>query len=158
MHRRSNGRDISETPHYLLSWPAEVCEQADSTIQARMSDDDSTPAPDHEEPPDQTLGGYFSVHNRPPAYEGSDGHPYTVSREAEQTSNLRAPYSGYLVFPRWAQTGVGIVGHVETRTLSEGASTEEVMNRLGELTLHEVQALLEEALEEKRALADIDNH
>jgi hypothetical protein len=95
---------------------------------------------------DSTLGGYFAVHDRPPAYDGPDGHPYTVSLEVEKTANLRAPYSGYLVFPRWATTGVGIVGHVETPTLCEGASHEEAIDRLGALTLLEVQRLLVDAL------------
>lgn len=95
---------------------------------------------------DTTLGGYFRVHDRPPAYEGSDGHPYTVSVETEKTGNLASPYSGYLVFPRWARTGVGIVGHVETATLVRCASSEEVTERLGDLTLFEVQDLLEEAI------------
>lgn len=96
---------------------------------------------------DSTLGGYFRVHDRPPAYEGSDGHPYTVSVETEKTADLTAPYVGYLVFPRWAQTGVGIVGHVETRTVAKGNSKQEVEERLGELTLYDVQDLLEEAIE-----------
>lgn len=100
---------------------------------------------------DTTLGGYFSVHDRPPAYEGPDGHPYTVSPEVEKTANLRAPYAGYLVFPRWAQTGVGIVGHVETTTLVECATAEEAMEALGTKTLLEVQHLLLEALERQRA-------
>ncbi|HUF75863.1 MAG TPA: hypothetical protein VMM35_06275 [Longimicrobiales bacterium] len=98
-------------------------------------------------PDDSTLGGYLDVHSRPPAYDGPDGHPYTVSLEVEKTSNLRAPYAGYLVFPRWATTGVGIVGHVETPTLCEGTSPDEATRRLGELTLHEVQRLLWEALQ-----------
>lgn len=98
---------------------------------------------------DTTLGGYFRVHSRPPAYDGPDGHPYTVSPEVEKTSNLRAPYAGYLVFPRWALTGVGIVGHVETPTLCECASAEEATERLGALTLLEVQELLRNALLER---------
>ena len=95
---------------------------------------------------DSTLGGYFHVHDRPPAYDGPDGHPYTVSLEVEKTSNLRAPYAGYLVFPRWATTGVGIVGHVETPSLCACASPEEAKRRLGDLTLLEVQQLLVDAL------------
>ena len=95
---------------------------------------------------DTTLGGYLRVHDRPPAYEGSDGHPYTVSLETEKTGNLRAPWAGYLVFPRWAQTGVGIVGHVETGDLVQAATAEEAAEALAALTLHEVQALLEEAI------------
>lgn len=95
---------------------------------------------------DSTLAGYFDVHSRPPAYDGPDGHPYTVSLEIEKTSNLRAPYAGYLVFPRWATTGVGIVGHVETPTLCECASETEAKEQLGALSLLEVQQLLGEAL------------
>jgi hypothetical protein len=106
------------------------------------------------EPPvvDATLGGYFRVHDRPPAYEGSDGHPYTVSVEVEKTSNLRLPYAGYLVFPKWAESGVGIVGHLETPTLLEGATSEEVTAALGRKSLAEVQELLEDA-SERRARA-----
>jgi hypothetical protein len=114
----------------------------------------------HKPPPgtradDSTLGGYLDVHDRPPAYDGPDGHPYTVSLEVEKTSNLRAPYSGYLVFPRWATTGVGIVGHVETPTVCDCATQDEAMRRLGELTLLEVQHLLVEALERARGEAEL---
>lgn len=98
-------------------------------------------------PDDGTLGGYFRVHDRPPAYEGPDGHPYTVSVEVERTSNLRAPFAGYLVFPRWAQSGVGIVGHVETPTLVECATEEEATRALGRIDLLDVQRLLGEAIE-----------
>ena len=98
---------------------------------------------------DATLGGYFRVHDRPPAYEGSDGHPYTVSLETEKTADLRAPFAGYLVFPRWAQSGVGIVGHVETPTLVQASSADEAESRLAELTLFDVQDLLEEAIQRK---------
>ena len=108
------------------------------------------PMPETGSPPDDsTLGGYFRVHDRPPAYDGPDGHPYTVSLEVEKTSNLRAPYLGYLVFPRWAETGVGIVGHVETPTLACCASSEDAHDRLGTLTLMEVQQLLHEAIERR---------
>lgn len=100
-------------------------------------------------PDDSTLAGYFDVHDRPPAYEGPDGHPYTVSLEVEKTPNLRAPFVGYLVFPRWAATGVGIVGHVETPTLVESSTSEEALERLGALTLIEVQRLLGEAVERR---------
>jgi hypothetical protein len=105
-----------------------------------------TPDPERAPADDSTLGGYFAVHERPPAFAGVDGHPYSVSLETEKTSNLRAPYAGYIVFPRWAQTGAGIVGHVETPTLVECASHDEAIRRLGELTLLDVQRLLAEAI------------
>lgn len=97
---------------------------------------------------DTTLGGYLRVHNRPPAYDGPDGHPYTVSIETERTGNLKAPVSGFLVFPRWAETGVGIVGHVESPTLVECASIEAATEELGRLTLLEVQDILAAAIAE----------
>lgn len=104
---------------------------------------------------DATLGGYFEMHDRPPAFEGSDGHPYTVSLEVERSGDLLRPYAGYLVFPRWAETGVGIVGHVETATLSAGQAEDGVLAALGELTLFEVQDLLERAIASLRSEADV---
>lgn len=95
---------------------------------------------------DATLGGYLRVHERPPAFEGSDGHPYTVSIETEKTPDLRAPYRGYLVFPRWAQTGVGILGHLETELLWSGMTHAEVEAAAGQTSLDRVQELLEAAI------------
>lgn len=95
---------------------------------------------------DSTLGGYLSVHDRPPAWEGSDGHPYTVSLETEKTGDLQVPWEGYLVFPRWAQNGVGVVGHVETGTIARDRTEEAVVATLQRLDLHAVKDLLEEAI------------
>lgn len=97
-------------------------------------------------PADGTLGGYLETHDRPPAFEGPDGHPYTVSVEVEKTGDLREPYLGYLVFPRWARTGVGIVGHVESPTLASAATRAEAEARLGRLTLEETKTILDEAV------------
>ena len=122
-----------------------------------MSEPGPDSEPNHDEVTDHSLGGYFAVHNRPPAYEGTDGHPYTVSMEIQHTENLRAPFSGYLVFPRWAQTGVGIVGHVETQTLVEARTTEEADEQLKALSLHRVQELLEQAIGHQRGLRSGDH-
>lgn len=97
-------------------------------------------------PPDGTLGGYFREHNRPPAFEGPDGEPYTVSPEVEQTPDLSTPWEGFLVFPRWAKSGLGVVGHVETPTLLRGRSKDEVLSELGRTSLHRVQKLLNQAV------------
>jgi len=120
-----------------------------------MTTDLDLPASDRDEselPPDLTLGGYISLHDRPPAFGGPDGHPYSVSLEVERTADLRAPCSGYLVFPRWAHSGVGIIGHVETSTLFTARSVKEVEARMGRLTLLEVRQLLLEALEAENEL------
>ena len=100
---------------------------------------------------DDTLGGYMAHHSRPPSFEGSDGHPYTVSPEVEKTPNLLAPYAGYLVFPRWARTGVGIIGHLETPTILEETSREGAEKKLGTLSLQEVKDLLEEAIQRQKS-------
>jgi hypothetical protein len=104
--------------------------------------------------PDATLGGYLEVHNRPPAFEGVDGHPYTVSIEVEKTANLRAPWVAYLVFPRWATTGLGVVGHVETPVLWEGTAAEQVTALAGETSLLRVKQLLDEAIGRRADEAD----
>jgi hypothetical protein len=96
--------------------------------------------------PDATLGGYVKEHSRPPAFEGADGEPYTVSIEIEKTGNLLSPYEGYLVFPRWASTGLGVVGHLETPTLLAGSSREAVAGSLAGLPLVRVKLLLDEAI------------
>ncbi len=96
--------------------------------------------------PDATLGGYFRTHDRPPGFEGIDGQPYTVSIETDRTPDLRAPWEGYLVFPRWAATGLGIVGHVETPVLWRGPTREAILAEAGDTPLLQVQAWLDEAL------------
>lgn len=102
--------------------------------------------PEAAEAPDGTLGGYFSFHSRAPGLEGMDGCPYTVSVEVEKTPNLETPYSGYLVFPRWADTGAGIVGHLESPLIRHGRSSEEVRAEMEALTLLEVYDLLRDAI------------
>lgn len=108
-------------------------------------DQESAPA-DPASGGDDTLGGYLAHHGRPPAFQGSDGHPYTVSPEVEKTPDLLNPYVGFLVFPRWAQTGVGIMGHLETPTVLASTTRQGVEEALGAMSLQEVQGLLEEAI------------
>ncbi len=111
-----------------------------------MTDTDAPPPADPGDPDETTLGGYLRIHERPPAFEGTDGHPYTVSIEVEKTPDLRAPYEGFLVFPRWATTGVGIVGHLETPTLWQGTGRDEVLRQAGDTSLLRVKELLDEAI------------
>ena len=104
---------------------------------------------DSPDAPDGTLGGYLAVHERPPGFTGSDGQPYTASIEIESVENLAAPYVGYLVFPRWAETGLGIVGHLQTPVLWEGKSRDEVEDRVRSLSLGDIKRLLDEAIQLK---------
>ena len=95
---------------------------------------------------DSTLGGYARVHRRPPAFEGWDGHPYTVSIETEKVADLKAPIGGYLVFPRWAHNGVGVIGHVESPLLWRGSTVTAVEEAAGDTPLARVQEILNEAI------------
>ncbi len=103
--------------------------------------------------PDATLGGYLDTHDRPPAFEGADGHPYTVSLEVERTPDLRAPHVGYLVFPRWAATGLGIVGHVQTPVLCRERGRAAAVDHLRALTLDRAKTLLDEGIGRREAEA-----
>ena len=116
---------------------------ASTPLGDRAEDSDSSDAPD------VTLGGYLEVHERPPAFTGSDEQPYTASVEVESVENLAAPYVAYLVFPRWAGAGLGIVGHVETPVLWEGRSRDEVRNLAHALRLSDAKRLLDEAIKRK---------
>lgn len=106
--------------------------------------------------PDATLGGYLETHDRPPAFEGADGHPYTVSLEVEQTPDLRAPYVGYLVFPRWAATGLGVIGHVQTPVLCRERGRATAEGHLRELSLDQVKSLLDKGIERRGEEAGSD--
>jgi hypothetical protein len=120
-----------------------------------VSEPETAPAEEPvREADDATLGGYLRTHDRPPAFQGSDGHPYTVSIEVEKTPDLRRPFAGFLVFPRWALTGVGIVGHLETPTLWTGSAREDVFLEIGTTSLIRVATLLEESIRRARRHQD----
>ena len=124
-------------------------EDRETTPGAPTPLDDGAEDSDSLDATDLTLGGYLEVHERPPAFAGLDEQPYTVSVEVESVASLAAPYVAYLVFPRWAETGLGIVGHLETPVLSEGRSRDEVQDRVHALPLTEVKRLLDEAIQRK---------
>lgn len=100
--------------------------------------------------PDMTLGGYIAEHDRPPAFTGSDGQPYTVGLDTEETGDPERPFVGFLVFLRWAATGAGIMDHVESGDLSAGATPDEATRALLDLSLFEVKAELDAAIERRR--------
>src|SRR5262245_59986280 len=100
---------------------------------------------------DLTLGGYHALHERPPAFEGADGQPYTVDVDTEATNDPDRPFAAFFVFLRWAATGAGIMDHVESADVAYGKTEEEARARALELTLFEVRAELDAAIERRRA-------
>lgn len=99
---------------------------------------------------DVTLAGYIRVHNRPPAFEGSDGQPYTVDVDVESPEDEGGRWAAFLVFLRWAETGAGIMGHLESGDVAHGADEEEARRGALELSLYEVKAELDAAIERRR--------
>jgi hypothetical protein len=100
---------------------------------------------------DMTLGGYIAKHTRPPAFGGSDEQPYTVDMDTEETGQPgERAFAAFLVFIRWAETGAGIMAHTESGDVAFGATEQEARDRALELTLYEVKAELDAAIERKR--------
>ncbi len=99
---------------------------------------------------DLTLGGYIDMHDRVPAFEGVDGQPYTVDIDTEATGDEARPWAAFLVFIRWAATGAGIMDHAESGNVAFGASAEEARRNALEMSLYEVKAELDAAIERKR--------
>lgn len=95
---------------------------------------------------DTTLGGYPAVHGRAPAFEGSDGQPYTAAVETEAPEAPGGRWAAYLVFPRWSQTGSAVMGHLETGDLAEGATEAEARQRLEALPLPRVKEILDQTI------------
>jgi predicted RNA-binding protein with TRAM domain len=99
---------------------------------------------------DVTLGGYVEKHDRVPAFEGSDGQPYTVDVDVVRDGEGDAPYAAFLVFIRWAATGAGIMDHVESGDVARGSTDEDARRAAMDLSLYEVKAELDAAIERRR--------
>jgi hypothetical protein len=102
---------------------------------------------------DDTLGGYQAVHGRAAAFEGCDGEPYTAGVEIDQSGDPAAPFSAYLVFVRWAQTGSAVMGHLETDDLLTAATEDEARATAEAMTLARVREILDETIRRRAAEA-----
>jgi hypothetical protein len=92
-------------------------------------------------PDEATLGGYIAVHQRPPAFEGVDGQPYSVEIVIDETGDAAAPVGAYLFFVRWSAQAVA--GHLETEYLVRGMNESAVRDALGRMQLLTVKATLD---------------
>lgn len=98
-----------------------------------------------------TIGGYIAVHDRPAAFEGSDGLSYSVELEVDATGDPQKPFAGFVLFLRWRRMGEqGVDGHLETEYLTFGSTEAETRAQLGALSLNEVQRALEALLASRR--------
>lgn len=130
----------------LFGLPEEEPEQPVDLVRT-LQDGEVLPPGD---PRDATLAGYVAMHDRPPAFEGVDGQAYTVDIDTEATNDPDRPFAAFFVFVRWAATGAGIMDHVETGDVATGPSEDAAREAAMELTLYEVKAELDAAIERKR--------
>jgi hypothetical protein len=107
--------------------------------------------PDHSKGDESTLGGYMAVHDRPAAFEGSDGMSYSVDVAVDETGDRERPYGAYLLFLRWRRMGAqGVEGHLETGFLATGATEGDARAVVAAMPLSRVKETLEELLAERR--------
>jgi hypothetical protein len=108
--------------------------------------------PDHSKGDESTIGGYAAVHDRPAAFEGSDGFSYSVELMSEPTGDAAAPWAGFILFVKWARLGAqSPEGHLESDYLVHKSSEAEAKRALGETPLADVKALLERLIAQRNA-------
>jgi len=111
--------------------------------------------PDHTKGDANTLGGYIAVHDRPAAFEGSDGFSYSTEIVTDHTGDVAAPFAAYLLFVRWARIGAqSPEGHLETTYLETAATAAEARARLGAWSLSAVKSVLDELIAAQRGPAN----
>jgi hypothetical protein len=103
--------------------------------------------PDFSKGDPNTLGGYTAVHDRPAAFEGSDGFSYSVEMLADADETGSEPWGAYLFFVKWARVGASSPeGHLESGVLARGATETEARARLGAMALADVKHVLDELI------------
>ena len=106
---------------------------------------------DHSKGDANTIGGYMAVHDRPAAFEGSDGFSYSVEILAQCDDDRQGSWAAFFLFVKWARIGAQTPeGHLESDFVARGASEGEARARAGQLALGEVKVLLD-ALIARRA-------
>jgi hypothetical protein len=106
--------------------------------------------PDHSKGDESTIGGYAAVHDRPAAFEGSDGFSYSVELMTEETGDAQSRWAGFILFIKWARLGAQTPeGHLESDYLVHGATEAEARRALGGMSLDAVKSLLDRLIAER---------
>jgi hypothetical protein len=85
----------------------------------------------------------MAVHDRPAAFEGSDGASYSVEIVADESGDKARPFAAYLLFVRWGHGDPVASGHLETEFLSYATTEDEARRIVGEMKLNDVKAKLD---------------
>jgi len=107
--------------------------------------------PDHSKGDPNTIGGYMAVHDRPAAFEGSDGASYSVEIVSDSSGDKSRPFAAYLLFVRWGHGDPVASGHLEADFLAFASSESEARAIVGALHLNEVKSKLDALIKAKRA-------
>jgi len=107
--------------------------------------------PDHSKGDPNTIGGYMAVHDRPAAFEGSDGASYSVEIVCDSSGDKKQPFAAYLLFVRWGHGDPVASGHLETQFLALAASESEAREIVGAMRLNEVKSILDGLIRAKRS-------
>jgi len=106
---------------------------------------------DHSKGDANTIGGYMAVHDRPAAFEGSDGFSYSVEILAQHEPGVHPEHSegtsdwgGFFLFVKWARIGAqSPEGHLESEYVARGATESEAITNAGKLSLSETKKILD---------------
>ena len=103
--------------------------------------------PDFSKGDPNTLGGYAAVHDRPAAFEGSDGVSYSVEILTDEDVGARRRWGAYLFFVKWARIGASAPsGHLESEVLARGATEDEARAEVAAMSLTEVKRVLDQLI------------
>lgn len=98
------------------------------------------------------------MHERPPAFGGSDGLAYTVAtlvdEDAEGPEGGPRRFGAALLFVRWSEAGERAVGHLESEYVGLAPTADQALGLLQALTLRQVQDHLEACIRAARAGAE----
>jgi len=107
--------------------------------------------PDHSKGDPNTIGGYMAVHDRPAAFEGSDGASYSVEIVTDTSGEKARPFAAYLLFVRWREGDPVASGHLETEFLAFADNEDEARKLVGAMLLNEVKARLDDLIKARKA-------
>lgn len=102
--------------------------------------------PDFSRGDPNTLGGYAAVHERPAAFEGSDGFSYSADVLVDDDVSAPADqrWGAYLFFVKWSRIGASSPeGHLESDILFRAATEDEARARVASTPLSEVKRILD---------------
>jgi hypothetical protein len=105
---------------------------------------------DHSKGDPNTIGGYMAVHDRPAAFEGSDGASYSVEIVTDINDDENGAFGAYLLFVRWREGDPVASGHLETDFLAFASTEDEARKMVGAMLLSEVKSRLDALIKARR--------